>query len=249
MTILQFDPFSSDAWLKKESRSAGTYEKTGEMRSAAFLSTLYVQQIDPGTTIKINFYDATTSASDGERYDLKGHALASSVGHSRILVTRTHNRVTCEAIVTGGSALFSVYVTGLESTDLIDVIGVNTNGDPALRVISEANPVQDVNIVSPDPLPVSVDNFPAIQDVNLVNPSTLSVTIKDNTDNIRTSILAAPDREQSITTLDFGTINERVTQIDYSSSTVYPSNVARKTINYVLDSGFYKRTDIVWSII
>lgn len=249
MTILQFDPFNSDSWFKKQSRPAGTYTITGEVRAAAFISTLYVQQIDPGTTIKINFYDATTGASDGERYDLKGHDLANAIGHSRILVTRPHNRVTCEAIVTGGNAIFSVYVTGLESTDLIDLIGTSTNGDPALRVISEANEVQDVNILSPNPLPVSVDNLPAVQDVNLVTPSTLSVTIKDNTDNIRTSILAAPDREQSITTVDFGTINERVTQIDYSSATVYPSNVARKTINYVLDGGFYKRTDIVWSII
>jgi len=249
MRVIQLDAFQSDAWLKLEARGPGTYIQIGEVMAGAVLSSVFVESMDSGASLKVNYFDATTGAAVGERFDLKSHDLITAPGSNRIMVVRHHNRLGCEAIVTGGNAIFSVYVTGLPNADLIDVIGTNTNGDPALRVISEANPVQDVNILSPNPLPVSVDNFPTIQDVNLVSPSTLSVTIKDNTENIKTSILAAPDREQSITTVDFGTINERVTQIDYSSSTVYPSNVARKTIIYVIDSGFYKRTDIVWSII
>jgi hypothetical protein len=97
----------------------------------------------------------------------------------------------------------------------------------------------DVNIISSVPLDVNVLSLPDPIDVNIIG----------DLDNIRTSILKANDRDQEITYQDFATINERITQIDYTSATVYPTNTARKTITYVLDSGRYKRTNITWQII
>ena len=133
MTILQFDPFNSDALYKRELRSAGTYTIIGEVRSAATLSSVFVESMDVGATLKVNFFDATTGADVGERYNLKSHDLISAVGSYRILVTRHHNRVGCEAIVTGGNVKFSVYITALPSPDLIDLVGTDGDGNPALR--------------------------------------------------------------------------------------------------------------------
>lgn len=105
----------------------------------------------------------------------------------------------------------------------------------------------DVNIVSSIPLDVNVTD-PI--DVNVLTfPDPIDVNVISDLDNIRTLILKAPDRDQQITYADFATKNERVTQIDYSSLTVYPSNIARKTITYVLEYGRYKRTAITWQII
>lgn len=66
--------------------------------------------------------------------------------------------------------------------------------------------------------------------------------------NLRQQILASHDREQSITYADFGTKNQRITQIDYSSGT-FLSGIARKTITYTLVGNFYRRDSINWSIV
>jgi hypothetical protein len=66
--------------------------------------------------------------------------------------------------------------------------------------------------------------------------------------NLRQQILAAHDREQLITYADFGTKNQRVTQIDYTSDT-FPGIIARKTLSYTLVGTRYRRDSINWSII
>lgn len=77
---------------------------------------------------------------------------------------------------------------------------------------------------------------------------TLSGTTYLNVNNIRQQILATHDREQDVTYADFGTKNQRITQVDYNSVT-FPGTIARKTIVYTLVSGRYRRDSINWSII
>jgi hypothetical protein len=66
--------------------------------------------------------------------------------------------------------------------------------------------------------------------------------------NLRQQILAAHDREQEITYADFGTKNQRVTQIDYTSPT-FPGVIARKELAYTLVGNRYRRDEITWSIV
>ena len=66
--------------------------------------------------------------------------------------------------------------------------------------------------------------------------------------NVRQQILAAHDRQQDITYADFGTTNQRVTQIDYTSAT-FPGIIARKTFTYTLVGVNYRRDSIDWSIL
>jgi hypothetical protein len=66
--------------------------------------------------------------------------------------------------------------------------------------------------------------------------------------NIRQQILATQDRTQDIFYADFGTKNQRITQIDYQSS-VFPGIIARKTISYTLIGNRYRRDSINWSIV
>lgn len=123
-------------------------------------------------------------------------------------------------------------------------------GETAVRVAvvsGGGSGSSDVNIISSIPLDVNVTD-PV--DVNVLSfPDPIDVNVIADLDNIRTSILKANDRDQQISYADFATKNERVTQIDYRSLTVYPSSIARKTITYVLESGRYKRTNITWQII
>ena len=66
--------------------------------------------------------------------------------------------------------------------------------------------------------------------------------------NLRQQILATHDRNQQITYADFGTKDQRITRIDYSSPT-FPGFVARKDIAYTLQGGKYRRDSITWSIV
>lgn len=66
--------------------------------------------------------------------------------------------------------------------------------------------------------------------------------------NIKEKILAAPDREQVITYADFGTKNQRITAIAYSSA-LYSGTTLVKTINYTLVGNSYRRDSIEWSTV
>lgn len=67
--------------------------------------------------------------------------------------------------------------------------------------------------------------------------------------NIRLSILNAADRDQEFTYADFGTKNERITQIDYTSATVFPGITARKIFLYTLVGTKYRLDNITWVIV
>lgn len=97
-------------------------------------------------------------------------------------------------------------------------------------------------------VPVSVDDPLKISGTENGLPGGPEFTFVNNR---RLQILSAKDRVQSITYADFGTKDQRITQIDYTAPSigVGPGFTARKTFIYVLDSGKYKRTSIIWSII
>lgn len=69
--------------------------------------------------------------------------------------------------------------------------------------------------------------------------------------NRRLQILAARDRTANITYADFGTKDQRVTQIDYTAPSigVGAGYTARLTLSYTLVGNRYRRDSLTWSII
>lgn len=112
-----------------------------------------------------------------------------------------------------------------------------------------------------DSLQVSVVNFPTQQKLNgfsTTNADTVQlVGSVDGTstgtklgfvNNKRQQILAAADRQQLITYADFGTKDQRIVQVTYSSAT-FPGTQLQKVINYTLVGNFYRRDSINWNLI
>jgi len=66
--------------------------------------------------------------------------------------------------------------------------------------------------------------------------------------NIRQQILASHDREQELIYQDFGTKNQRITEILYTSNT-FPGVTVKKVLTYSLISGKYRRDSIKWEIL
>lgn len=73
-------------------------------------------------------------------------------------------------------------------------------------------------------------------------------TIRHFVNNRRLQILSAHDRQQVITYADFGTKDERVISITYTSPT-FAGISATKTIAYTLIGNKYRRDSISWSVV
>lgn len=86
-----------------------------------------------------------------------------------------------------------------------------------------------------------------VLDKNIINvPNELSdVSSKDK---IVVSILKAADRILLITYADFGTPNQRITNLVYSSPSIAGVE-AHKTLSYTLVGTRYRRDSIIWSIV
>lgn len=93
---------------------AGTYEFwIGQPAGNSLLSTVFVQELDPGTSVKINYFDSGPGGGQGagERIDLEGHSLISTAPKSeRRIITRISNKPKIEIIVTGGEAILGVHI-------------------------------------------------------------------------------------------------------------------------------------------
>jgi hypothetical protein len=64
----------------------------------------------------------------------------------------------------------------------------------------------------------------------------------------RQQILAAHDRIETYIYADFGTKNQRIVRVDYTSAT-FPGITVRRDFNYILDGNRYRRTDSPWTVI
>lgn len=120
-TVVQLNEYASGELFELSgARMPGTYRQVAEIRGNSLLSSVFIRNIDPGATLKINYYDTTTGATFNERFDLTGHDLITDsvlpLTTLRILVTKIHHRVVAEAVVTGGDVDFSLYATTVSST-------------------------------------------------------------------------------------------------------------------------------------
>jgi hypothetical protein len=150
MTVLlaHLKEFESKRVLDIEARTAGTYQP-GEfhINGNSILSSVHVTAIDPGVTLKVNYYDTSAgSVQSGERFDLTSHDLIDdSITFpytQRISVTKIHMKPVLEYIITGaGSVTFGVYLTTVSSfaTDLDNALV--REGDTFVQETSRAIPM------------------------------------------------------------------------------------------------------------
>ena len=139
--------------VKFGSYASGVIEKKFDFHGASLLSSLYVKSIGVGTSIVASYYESTSGDDDGEDVLLLSHVTPTPGGTNKILVPRPHSKPRLRVTITGpGLVEFGVFVTSTSE----------------FATSSGPSGTQDVNIVSPIPL---------------------SVNIEDDLDNVRTSIL------------------------------------------------------------
>lgn len=143
------------------------------------------------------------------------------------------------------------------ATDTLQIAGnlSLTSIDNKLPVLGQHNSAGSVSVVlaSDQTLTVNADlnAFSSTPDSVLLVGSidgTATGTKYGVVNNLRQQILDSHDRQADFTYADFGTKNQRVTQIDYTSATFSGSTV-RRVFNYTLVSGQYRRDDEIWTIV
>lgn len=123
--------------------------------------------------------------------------------------------------------------------DIADSVRIG-DGVNELAINPDGSINANTNIVFPSGLATEAKQDTQITALNDINS-------KIEAENIRQRILKSADRESYITYADFGTKNQRVTKIEYLTSTI-PANTVSKVISYTLVGNKYKRDSINWII-
>lgn len=180
-----------------------------------------------------------------------------------------NNRLRVDAEVTAVIGTVDVIINAatdnIAISDGVDFLGINADGSINVNVldisISAANDSIKIGdgtnfmVVNTDGSINAVVELEAFtgsnpDNVQLVGSldGTKTGTKYGFVNNVRQQVLAAHDREAAITYADFGTKNQRVIRIDYTSAT-FPGVTVRKDFIYTFVSNQYRRDDINWSIV
>lgn len=94
------------------SRPTGTYYQNLVADGNAIVSTLYVDSVDPGATVRVTFEDIGLSEKPGDMITLGSHEIMTEAGSvSKTSITRFHNRPRVKVVVSGGNVTFGHWVT------------------------------------------------------------------------------------------------------------------------------------------
>ena len=72
MADFKLKTFDTQNFFLLEPRPAGTYTAVLSVQGNSILSTLYIKSLDPGATVKANYYEDTLGGLSGERKELPG---------------------------------------------------------------------------------------------------------------------------------------------------------------------------------
>jgi len=123
---------------------------------------------------------------------------------------------------------------------------------PTLGPNSSANSVSVTLATDQSALPIDLEAFTGVNPDNVQIVGSINGT-KTGTkygivNNLRLQILDSHDRLAAFSYADFGTKNQRITQIDYSSAT-FPGSTVRRQFSYSLVGTNYRRDNETWTIV
>lgn len=183
--------------------------------------------LDPATIAALN--DVTVSATDLDirNLDASQDNVAISDGTDTLAINVDGS---INSVVTA----VDLDIRNLDADqDSVSAHLLDNNGDPFSTV---------------NPLPTTIVENESLNKISGTIDGLKSGTEYGFVNNLRLQILASHDRIETYTYFDFGTKNQRVSKVEYTSVTFSGFTVER-VFNYVLDSGRYRRTTVNWNII
>lgn len=150
----------------------------------------------------------------------------------------------------------SVNVTGVATETTLSSVETSVqNIDAKLPTLGPnvaANSVSVTLATDEAPFAVNLDAFTLVDPDNVQLVGSINGTKTGAkygfVNNLRLQILDSHDRIAAFSYADFGTKNQRITQIDYSSAT-FPGSTVRRQFSYSLVGTNYRRDNETWTIV
>jgi hypothetical protein len=193
-------------------------KKTGSRMQLA----VSVHSIDGGATLNVTLENAATLVDPVYSTALNQNYTVAGIDTKILLDLNRYCQLT--VTVTGGQATYSVVVTLVDNASSGDY-ATNTKLDELITAVESGS---SLNIGTED--------------------GTLTGTQHVFVNNTFEQIKVTHDRSQSVSYADFGTNQERITQIDYTSPT-FPGVTAREVFSYTLVGGKYRLDTVVRSLV
>lgn len=115
--ITRLGQFESKAIVALSDRTPGVYSLKLSIAGNSILSTVFVEDLDPGASVLVEYFDYGVGEDAGESYVLPAHdAVSSPLTSNRILISKLHDKPRLRATVTGGNVTFGVYATIVASS-------------------------------------------------------------------------------------------------------------------------------------
>jgi len=202
--------------------------------------TKHAARIDSELDLRVGISDGVNKAAVSGAGELSVSDVATHTSLTSILTALAG---TLDVNDSSTHTLLSAIATILSSIDagIPSSVG-QTNASSSMPVViaSDQSPIPVTATLSDEPIKTSgtENGQPSGSEFTFVN-------------NRRLQILAAKDRVQSISYADFGTKDQRVTQIDYVAPSIGSGvgYTARKVLNYSLVGNRYRRDSIAWNLV
>ena len=115
--LMRFSEYESKAIVPLSTRAPGIYDQRISIAGNSLLSSVFVESLDLGASVLVEYFDYTTGGDVGEEYFLKAHdPISSAITTQRTLVSNLHDKATVRCTVTGGNVRFGVYATVVITT-------------------------------------------------------------------------------------------------------------------------------------
>jgi hypothetical protein len=110
--ILRLGLYDSRPIVELETYGPGTYIQKMFCEGNSILSTVFVQALDGGASLYVEYFDYGVGGDVGEEVFLGDHnTITTALTSDRRLISKMHNKPVVRWTVTGGNVTFGVYVT------------------------------------------------------------------------------------------------------------------------------------------
>lgn len=112
--IIRMELFETLTVIPLATYGVGVFERKLFPQGNSLLSTLFVKA-SAGSTVLVEYYEATTGEDDGEDTLLEAHTTPAPGLADKIIVNKIHNKPRVRVTITGAAATIGVYATVVSS--------------------------------------------------------------------------------------------------------------------------------------
>lgn len=140
--VLRLATYDSKAVVPLATRGAGIYIQKLAVAGNSILSSVFVESLDGGASVLVEYFDYGVGGDSGEEYQLNSHdPVSTATTTDRKLISNLHDKPFLKCTVAGGNVRFGVYATVVVSsaTDIDNAL--QREGDPVVLAVDKGMPV------------------------------------------------------------------------------------------------------------